>query len=170
MDYFEYAIGVSRSPWPRLESGLFDEFGRLNLDWRLVAQTESGECRLQGFIVSQSRGTIIRRLEAYQGACPTCVAMNGRTFMVVMSDDPAKNWATQVWREKSRVHPGSPPSAPVGDWPSAGLQHPGLSRVMGAGASKEARGVTRIRPLARRTPCEARLLRVDARRAPGFKG
>lgn len=128
VDHLEYEMGLRetwRSPRPRLESSLFDQFAELNLDWQLIARTELGECQLQGFIASQQSGAIVRRLEAYKGACPACVKMNGRTFTVVAPDAPNKDWATQVWRGKSRVHSNRSESAPVGDWPSAGLQHPG---------------------------------------------
>jgi hypothetical protein len=124
--HLEYEMGLRerwRSPRSRLESRLFDEFAALNLDWRLVAQTELGECQLQGFIASQPQGEIVRRIEVYKGVCPACAEMNGRTFAVVMPDAPAKDWSAQVWRGKSRVHPTK--GAPVGGWPSAGLQHPG---------------------------------------------
>jgi len=128
VDYLECEMGLrgrGRSPRPRLGSNLFDEFAVLNLDWQLVAQTELGECQLQGFIASQSSGAIVRRMEAYNGACPACMQMNGRTFTVVMPNAPAKDWATQVWRGKSQVHSVKVKSAPIGGWPSAGLQHPG---------------------------------------------
>lgn len=128
VDHLEHEMDMresERRPWPRLESRLFDEFAVLKLDWRLVAQTELGECRLQGFIASRPSGTIVRRIEAYEGACSACVGMNGRTFRVVTPDASARDWATQVWRGKSRVHSGRSESAPVSAWPSAGLQHPG---------------------------------------------
>lgn len=128
VEHLESAMGLRkrrRSTWERLEASLFDEFAVPNLDWRLVAQTELGECRLQGFVASQSPGAIVRRMEAYNDACPACIEMNGRTFTIVMPDAPAKNWATQVWRGKSRVHSAWPGGSPVGDWPSAGLQHLG---------------------------------------------
>jgi hypothetical protein len=128
VDYIEYETGLRerwRSPRPRLDSTLFDEFGVLKLDWRLIAQTELGECALQGYIASQPSGAIVGRMEAYEGACPACREISGRRFTVVMPDAPNKDWAMQVWRGKSWVHPAMAEPATVGDWPYAGLQHPG---------------------------------------------
>jgi hypothetical protein len=125
-DHFEMDLRErKRNSRSLLESNLFDEFAALNLDWRLVVQTELGECQLQGFIACQPSGAIVRRMEAYKGACPDCLELNGRTFTVVMPDALDKNWTTQVWVGKSRVHSVSAESALFGGWPSAGLQHPG---------------------------------------------
>lgn len=129
VNHLECEMGLcesSRRPGPGLESSLLDEFAVLNLDWRLVAQTEVGECRLQGFVASQPSGAIVRRMEAYKGMCPACAEMNGRTFTVVSPNAQNKNWQTEVWRGKSRVHYSMMVErAQVRDWPSAGLQHPG---------------------------------------------
>lgn len=124
-----------------LRSTLFDQFAHLNLDWDLVAQTEVGECRLQGFIAEQQPGTSVRRREAYTGACAACSELNGRTFVVVSPHDPAKDWATQVWRGKSVIHRAATGTADNPAWPSAGLQHPGC-RGAWAVASNAGRGVS----------------------------
>ncbi len=108
----------------QLGRSLFDNFATLNLDWALVAQTEIGECQLQGFIGGQKPGVWVKRVEALQNECSYCEAIKGRTYQVVASDSSNKDWQTQVWLGKSRIHPGAT-DAPVGDWPSAGLQHPG---------------------------------------------
>lgn len=124
-----------------LRSTLFDRLAHLNLDWDLVAQTEVGECRLQGFIAEQRPGTTVRRREAYTGAWAACSELNGRTFVVVSPNDPAKDWATQVWRGKSVIHRAATGTADNPAWPSAGLQHPGC-RGSWAVAPNAGRGVS----------------------------
>lgn len=63
--------------------------------------------------------------EAYPGACRPCRTMNGRTFEVVVPTAYYKDWVTQVWRGKSRIYSAKASGGPAGNWPSAGLQHPG---------------------------------------------
>jgi hypothetical protein len=124
----------------QMEANLFDDFAEFNLDWRLVAQTELGECQLQGLIACQRSGAIVRRMEAYKDACPDCVELNGRTFSVVMPHAVTKNWATEIWRGKCRVHPTRAESALAGNWPSAGLQHTGCHGMWTLVHKKSARG------------------------------
>jgi hypothetical protein len=120
-------LGIGSS-WARtisLESMLFDQFGALNLDWRIVAQAELSECYLQGFIAAVGVGRRVRRMEPRAGSCPSCSNLNDQVFLVVAEDAPKKDWFAEVWRGKSRVRIGALSDAPAGDWPAAGLQHNG---------------------------------------------
>ncbi len=108
----------------RLERRLFDASATLNRDWDLAAQTEVGECQLQGFIAGQTPGSWVKRMEAYQDGCDYCAGIQGLVCEVVSPNAPEKDWHTQVWFGKSRIHAVTA-EAPAGDWPSAGLQHPG---------------------------------------------
>ena len=120
----EHFQGKPTSTVSQLERRLFDKFAGLNLDWRLVAQTEAGECHLQGYIAAQKPGTRVRRMEAWQNSCDCCAKVQGLECEVVAPDASDKNWQTQVWVGKSRIHL-SAVDRPDGNWPSAGLQHPG---------------------------------------------
>ncbi|WP_293371546.1 hypothetical protein [Nevskia sp.] len=119
----------------RLERQLFDEFSILNRDWRRVAITEAGNARSEGMIGGLAVGTVVRRFEAYAGACDFCRKINGKTFTVVDASNPDKDGATQVWVGKTNVGRSSSPRKRVGDelvdrtedekwWVAAGTQHP----------------------------------------------
>ncbi len=119
----------------RLERQLFDEFSILNRDWRRVAITEAGNAAGEGMIGGLAVGSVVRRFEAYDGACEFCRKLNGKTFTVVDPGNPDKDGWTQVWVGKSNVGRSSSPRKRVGDelvdrtddekwWPAAGTQHP----------------------------------------------
>ena len=118
-----------------LRQALFDEFGRLNRDFRRIAVTEAGECMLQGFIAAQDPGQRVQRQEAYRGACDFCRSINGQVFEVVDPAAPRKDGERQVWLGKTNVGRSASPRRRVGDqlmertanerwWPAAGVQHP----------------------------------------------
>ena len=109
----------------RLADTLFDSFSILNLDWRLIAATEIGECRLQGYIAAQTPGTHVRWMETRSGACPMCAALDGQMFTVAPAAASRKDWFRHVWRGKSRVRISATAGTPTGIWPAAGLQHEG---------------------------------------------
>jgi len=118
-----------------LESNLLDEFGVLNRDWRRIALTEVAENTNQGFIASLEEGTVVQRVEAYDGACSFCRKINGSKYTVVDAARTDKRGETEVWVGKTNVDRSSSPRKRVGDelidrspselwWPAAGVQHP----------------------------------------------
>lgn len=119
----------------RLEESLFDEFSILNRDWRRVAITEAGEVQTQTMIASLEVGAIVKRYEAYEGACDFCHKIDGMEFTVVDPAKPDKDGWKEVWVGKTNLGRSASPRKRVGDelverepderwWPAAGLQHP----------------------------------------------
>jgi hypothetical protein len=124
--------GVSLST---LQTDLFDQFDYLNRDWRRIAVTEAGEMANQGVIASLPHGSRVRRLEAYNGACPFCRKLDGRIFRVTTADDPDKDGFADVWPGKTNVGRSVSPMKRQGSqlvprapderwWAAAGTQHP----------------------------------------------
>lgn len=118
-----------------LQSTMLDEFGILNRDWRRIAVTEVAENANQGLIASLEEGTVVRRVEAYAGACSFCRKINGTEYTVVDAARQDKNGETEVWIGKTNVDRSSSPQKRVGDelvdrspselwWPASGVQHP----------------------------------------------
>lgn len=119
----------------KLQQKLLDEFGILNRDWRRVVVTETGEDANLGFIASLDPGARVRRVEAYEGACPFCRKIHGMEFAVVSSDTEGKDGWSEVWVGKNNVGRSASPRKRVGDelverldaelwWPASGVQHP----------------------------------------------
>ncbi len=118
-----------------LQSKLLEEFGQLNRDWRRIAVTEAGEMANQGVIASLPKGSEVRRLEMYNGACPFCKKLDGRIFRVTTADDENKDGDRDVWPGKTNVGRSSSPRKRSGNelierlpserwWAAAGTQHP----------------------------------------------
>lgn len=130
------AYGMKQGTHRALASALFAEFAVLNLDFEEIAATEMGEARNQGMIAAQELGAHVRWRDAYDG-CPSCQALNGKTFRVVAPDSPDRNARTDVWVGKSNIGrvpgPGHGPDDDGYDqawaqphwFPAAGLQHVG---------------------------------------------
>lgn len=120
---------------PALQTRLRDQFAQLNRDWRRIAVTETVEAQNQGYIASVPRGTHVKRVERYDGACAFCRRIDGLVLEVV---DPAaanKDGRTQVWPGKTNVGRSAAPRKRLGSllierephelwWPAAGTQHP----------------------------------------------
>ena len=122
------------SQW-NLQQQLLDEFGILNRDWRRVAITEIGENANQGFIGYMDPGSKVKRIEAYEGACPFCKKINGMVFDVVSPDKENKDGWKEVWLGKTNIGRSASPRKRIGDelvdrlesekwYPAPGLQHP----------------------------------------------
>jgi hypothetical protein len=118
-----------------LQSSLLDEFGILNRDWRRVALTEAGRNANEGYIAALPPGSRVRRVEAYEGACSFCRAINGRVFTVVDPAKKDKDGATEVWVGKTNAGRSASPRKRVDGelvertaselwWVAAGVQHP----------------------------------------------
>ena len=118
-----------------LQQQLFDQFGRFNRDWRMIAVTEAGEICNQGVIAAQPPGAMVRRMEQYHGACPFCSKLDGRVFRVTTASDPAKNGTRDVWPGKTNLGRSASPRRRSGTalvprpaherwWAAAGTQHP----------------------------------------------
>lgn len=118
-----------------LQTRLFDDFDYLNRDWRRIAVTEAGEMANQGVIASLPRDSRVRRIEAYNGACPFCRKLDGRIFRVTTADDPDKNGFADVWPGKTNIGRSASPMKRVDGelvprgpderwWAAAGTQHP----------------------------------------------
>lgn len=119
----------------KLEQSLRDDFAVLNRDWRRVAITEAGEVANQVYLSEFADGTRVKRLEAYEGACPFCKKLNGQVF--IWSTEPLgteQGW-THVWPGKTNAGRSASPRKQTPDglverteselwWPAAGLQHP----------------------------------------------
>jgi len=119
----------------QLQSRLLDEFGILNRDWRRIAITEATRNANEGFIAALPEGARVKRVEAYQGACGFCRAINGRIYTVVPPEKEGKNGGMQVWVGKTNVGRSASPRKRSGNelverlpsemwWPAAGAQHP----------------------------------------------
>lgn len=118
-----------------LQQQLFDEFGSLNRDWRRIAVTEAGEMANQGVIASLPEGALVRRMEMYDGACPFCKKLDGKSYEVVSASSPYKDGNTQVWPGKTNLGRSASPRKRVGSilvhrepdekwWAPAGTVHP----------------------------------------------
>lgn len=125
--------GLARSGL--LVERLRDEFGELNRDWRRIAITEAGETANLGYLAAFPHGTKVRRVEAYDGACPFCREINGRVFEWVDAATPDKDGERQVWPGKTNYGRSASPMkrTPLGLthrepeemwWVAAGVQHP----------------------------------------------
>lgn len=135
LNHLQQRAGGNQGTWKNLEQDLRDEFAILNRDWRRVAITEAGSIANEVTIAGCKPGTKVRRVEAYQGACPFCASINGRIFTVVDAADPERDGARDVWVGKNNVGRSASPRKRMGDelvpreaeemwWPAAGLQHP----------------------------------------------
>jgi hypothetical protein len=122
-------------PGSALETKLLDEFATLNRDWRRIAVTEATEAQGQGFIASVPRGTRVKRVEQYRGACAWCRKIDGSVLEVVAADAAHKDGETQIWPGKTNVGRSAAPRKRVGAalierepeemwWIAAGAQHP----------------------------------------------
>jgi hypothetical protein len=131
----EQAFGVQPVGGSSLETKLFDEFAALNRDWRRIAVTEAGEAQLQGYIASLKPGTLVKRVERYDGACAFCRRIDGAVVEVVSPDHPKKDPDRMVWPGKNNIGRAASPRKRVGDvlverdpaemwWIPAGLVHP----------------------------------------------
>jgi hypothetical protein len=118
----------------KLRSTLLDNFGDLNRDWRRIAITEAGEVANTVHLAQFPEGTRIKRVEAYEGACPFCRRINGLTFAWVQEPREQDGWA-YVWPGKTNVGRSASPKKRGPDgledrseselwWPAAGVQHP----------------------------------------------
>jgi len=118
-----------------LRDRLFGEFAALNRDARRIAVTETGEAHNTGYVAAHRPGTILRRVEAYYGACDFCRSINGRTFRVVSPDDPTRDGETDVWVGKTNAGRSASPRRREGNvlverspderwWVAAGVMHP----------------------------------------------
>lgn len=129
------ALGEKRS-YQQLEQRLRDHFGQLNRDWRRIAITEIGRDANEGFLAALPRGSRVRRVEVYQGACPFCRRINGLVLTLVSPDKPDKDGWREVWLGKTNVGRSASPRkrSAAGTlierephelwWPAAGVQHP----------------------------------------------
>ena len=77
----------------QIAADLFKSFAIFNLDWQLVAQTEIGECYLQGYIAKQEPGTWVRRVETQQDSCNCCTDIHGLEYEVIAPDTPKQELA-----------------------------------------------------------------------------
>jgi hypothetical protein len=129
------AMGEPGASLWSLQSSLLDEFGILNRDWRRVALTEAGRNANEGYIAALPTGARVRRVEAYEGACSFCRAINGRVFTVVDPGKKDKDGATEVWVGKTNVGRSASPRKRVNGelverlpselwWVASGVQHP----------------------------------------------
>lgn len=118
-----------------LQARLLDVFGEANRDWRRIALTEAGENANQGFLASIPVGSMVKRLEMYDGACTFCRDLDGRVFTVVPAGKKDKDGETEVWVGKTNIGRSNAPNkrTPFGLvprlsserwWPAAGVQHP----------------------------------------------
>lgn len=118
-----------------LETRLLDTFGALNRDWRRIAVTEATENLNQGFVAAQPRGTKLRRVEQYRGACGWCRSIDKKVVTVVDPAKPDKDGDAEVWVGKTNVgRSASPRKRMNGElverepherfWIAAGSQHP----------------------------------------------
>ena len=128
-------LGQAQGTAQALRQRLFDSFGVLNRDFRRIAVTEAGEACLQGYVAAQRPGQMVRRQEAYRGACPFCKSINGKVFRVVSPADPKRNGDTDIWLGKSNVGRSASPRKREGGvlverpsaemwWVAAGVMHP----------------------------------------------
>lgn len=122
-------------PGSALETKLLDEFGVMNRDWRRIAITEATDAQSNGYVASVPRGTRLKRVEQYRGACAFCRKIDGRIMTVVDPADPHKDGETQIWPSKSNVGRSSAPRKRIGGllverepeemwWIPAGAAHP----------------------------------------------
>lgn len=118
-----------------LETKLGDQFAQLNRDWRRIAVTEAVEAQNQGYIASVPKGSKVKRVEQYRGACKFCRSIDGRVMNVVDAADPHRNGQTDVWPGKTNVGRSAALHKRLGGllierepselwWPAAGTQHP----------------------------------------------
>jgi hypothetical protein len=125
--------GLSRPA--KLEQSLRDDFGVMNRDWRRVAITETGEAANLTYLSEFPDGTRVKRLEAYEGACPFCRSINGRVFVWSETERPDSDGWTHVWPGKTNVGRSASPRKRTEQglvertpaelwWPAAGVQHP----------------------------------------------
>jgi hypothetical protein len=121
---------------PRLlEQTLLDDFGALNRDWRRVAVTEAGEVANSAYLGQFADGARMKRLEAYEGACPFCRRINGLVLTWSTSPRPDTDGWSHVWPGKTNVGRAAAPRKQTQHglvdrdeselwWPAAGVQHP----------------------------------------------
>ncbi len=128
-------LGQKEGTTEYLRTRLFDEFGVLNRDMRRIAISEAGECQSQGFIAAQPAGQKLKRMEAYNGACPWCRDINGAVVAVVDPAEPNKDGMTEIWLGKTNIGRSVAPRKRIGGelvprephemwWIAAGIQHP----------------------------------------------
>ena len=119
----------------KLEQSLRDDFAILNRDWRRVAITEAGEVANQVYLAEFPDGTRVKRLEAYEGACPFCKKLNGQVFTWSTRPLGSEYGWTHVWPGKTNEDRSASPRKKTPEglverteselwWPAAGLQHP----------------------------------------------
>jgi len=136
LDHHEaVALGEPRT-YKDLESRISDQFADLNRDWRRIALTEIGRDANEGFLAGTPEGRRLRRLEAYQGACPFCRKINGMILTLVSPDKPNKDGWKEVWIGKTNLGRSASPRkrSAAGTlierepselwWPAAGVMHP----------------------------------------------
>ncbi len=131
-------LGQKEGQATALRSALFDQFGKLNRDFRRIAVTEAGEACNTGYISALQPGTRVRRVEAYRGACPFCQSINGQVYTVISPDDrrtlDVSGPDHYVWVGKSNVGRSASPNRRVGNelvarlpfecwWCAAGVIH-----------------------------------------------
>jgi hypothetical protein len=150
INHLQSRITGDRSATPKgLERQLFDEFSYLNRDWRRVAVTEAGNAANDGQIAALPPGARVKRVEAYEGACPFCRKINGMEFTVVDPSKEDKDGWKEIWPGKTNYGRSASPRKRVGDelverdvselwWPTAGLIHPNC-RGLWVVVSKSAR-------------------------------
>lgn len=88
---------------PSLQSKLNEKFGSLNRDMRRIAVTETGEAMNQSLVASLPKGSFVKRVERYKGACPFCRRIDGVVVEVVAADAPVKDPETQIWPGKDNI-------------------------------------------------------------------
>jgi hypothetical protein len=125
--------GLSRPG--KLQQTLLDDFGLLNRDWRRIAITEAGEVANTAYLGQFPPGTRVKRLEAYEGACPFCRRIDGMVFEWTDEPRPERDGWTHVWPGKTNVGRSASPRKRTDEglverepeelwWPAAGVQHP----------------------------------------------
>lgn len=128
-------LGQKEGTSQHLSTRLFGEFAILNRDFRRIAVTEGGECVNQGYVSAQKPGRMVKRVEAYRGACPFCKSINGKVFKVIAPDAPDKDGDAEIWPGKTNIGRSASPRKREGGflvprpanemwWPAAGVQHP----------------------------------------------
>lgn len=119
----------------QLEQSLLDDFGTMNRDWRRVAITEAGEVANASYLAAQPEESRVRRIEAYEGACPFCRRIDGEVFTWSTTPRPNSDGWTHVWPGKTNVgRSASPRKRGMSGleerteselwWPAAGVMHP----------------------------------------------
>ena len=135
LDYQQQRLAGENVSLSTLQTRLFDEFEALNRDWRRIALTEAAEAANQGVIAALPRDSRVRRIEAYNGACPFCRKLDGLIFRVTSASDPEKDGFVDVWPGKTQMGRSASPMKRVGNqlvprdpeerwWAAAGTQHP----------------------------------------------